>query len=535
MSITPILNTLRKQRVKFQPSKLRYHINNEIMQLCKNGDITNAMDIYRNKMIQKQIIPNTYTLFALLIGCRESNHFEISQQIWHDLVMQRHIKPDFNCYHIMMHLLSHKRHHQNTENSQITVQLIHSIKQSQSTHNWTPQQWFVLINSLSLLGEIDAMMTQYHRMKSQGVALNPFVLTSLLEGIIKFGYPHALQYIWNDIRHNNHGLLSQMIDCRVLQSFMVGICRMQRYYQFEDHLLCNVWHLIVNQLHIEISTHCFCIAILTFSKYGRNGQEFGIFMDLISNHKMIRDIEIDSVGFRQVLTACGNLSMLDEMWSIYDGAVQCNDETHDVNALNTILNVEDRRHKLKHVLDIVRKCFEYKSLDLYVLIGLCRVADKCEDCEAKNEILKLLKSSGDIGIGMHDNIVACFDLNGKQCIVHNGMNEDCVFDSMKKVDELVEDSGYLFDHSVGNEIPNEKAREMHLKYHAEKKALCVLLNEMTSGARVDTICNVSVSISMCNDCHKFFAEMSKHCNREIHCADPKGLHVFQDGQCLLCA
>ena len=147
----------------------------------------------------------------------------------------------------------------------------------------------------------------------------------------------------------------------------------------------------------------------------------------------------------------------------------------------------------------------------------------------KTKICKLLNTGDDINVDK--NIVACFDLNGKQWIMHNGMDNECQFNSVDKVDQLIQDSGYIFDNSVANEIPNNEARQLHLKYHAEKKALSVLLFEKAS--KMEDI-RVSVSIAMCNDCHKFFAEMSKYCDRKIECNDPDGLHIFQHGRCLLC-
>ena len=49
-------------------------------------------------MIKAKINPNTFTLFALLIGCKKSNDYTISNQIWTDLVICHKIEPDLNCY-----------------------------------------------------------------------------------------------------------------------------------------------------------------------------------------------------------------------------------------------------------------------------------------------------------------------------------------------------------------------------------------------------------------------------------------------------
>ena len=293
--------------------------------------------------------------------------------------------------------------------------------------------------------------------------------------------------------------------------------------------MCNIWDLIVNHLDVDINIHCFCIAVLTFSKYGKYSKEFTYFMALISKQNIMRQIPINSVGFRQILTAFGNLEMVDEMWSFYEQTVIDNCDKHDIQALNIIAHIEYRVDKLKYILDIVDEEFDLKSLELYSLVGLYRVATTCNNMEIKTKISKLLNTGDDINVDK--NIVACFDLNGKQWIMHNGMDNECQFNSVDKVDQLIQDSGYIFDNSVANEIPNNEARQLHLKYHAEKKALSVLLFEKAS--KMEDI-RVSVSIAMCNDCHKFFAEMSKYCDRKIECNDPNGLHIFQHGRCSLC-
>ena len=108
------------------------------------------------------------------------------------------------------------------------------------------------------------------------------------------------------------------------------------------------------------------------------------------------------------------------------------------------------------------------------MTGLYRAAFKCEDYQIVIEIDELVNieyNDNDI----NDNIVAYFELNGKQWILQNGLDNECKFDSNEKVDRLVKEIGYIFDESVGNEIPNKKARELHLKYHTEKKTLAILL------------------------------------------------------------
>ena len=98
--------------------------------------------------------------------------------------MDRKIKPDFNCYQIMMNLLSH---HKNTENSDLTISTLIRDLKSKSTQDLTVKQWYCIINSLSMIGDIKSMMNEYYNMISNGIKLNPFILTALSQGVINGG------------------------------------------------------------------------------------------------------------------------------------------------------------------------------------------------------------------------------------------------------------------------------------------------------------------------------------------------------------
>ena len=353
---------------------------------------------------------------------------------------------------------------------------------------------------------------------------NPFIPTSLFEGVLIGGKPHFLEEIWDQITYfYATDVLSEILDHRVLQSFMVGICRMQRYYQFRHHLLCDVWDLMVRQLGIETTIHCHCIAMLVLSKYGRNGPEFELFIDLYSDQKMMDQIECQSVEFRQALTALNALGMNEEKWNLYHRVI-AKSTVHDVYALCTIGQSECDLDKLQMILEIVGSEFVLNQLALYFLMALHGVAIESGDDMMRNDILQILNV--DIG-DLSKQIVARFKMNGKQWILRNGLDEQCLFGSNEKVDAVMADSGYIFEKAVGNEIFNEEAQTIHLKYHAEKRALCVLLADNDSDR--DGRISVSVSIAMCADSHKFFQDILLHFRGQIESTVPTGTRLFDEG------
>jgi len=285
----------------------------------------------------------------------------------------------------------------------------------------------------------------------------------------------------------------------------------------------------VNEAGIAISVKTHCIAALTLSKYGKNCREYQLFRQLISDCKMMSKIEKNSIFFRQILRAFANLKLFDEAWQFYEEKVGQNE--HDLAALILICEFEQRTDKLLQILDIIRRhfCFEELSrLDLYLLVALHRIAIQFPESIFCNELRQQLDAH--LNGQINENIVAKFELFGTQWLIANGADSECRFASMDKTDQIIKQSEYEFDCHVNNEIPNEIARQMHLKYHAEKKALSVLLFEQKQ-AKVHKI---SVSIPMCRDCHNFFAKMSNFYECEIECVDPSGTHLFKNGFCSLC-
>merc|ERR1719491_760617 len=79
------------------------------MSLCRSGDVHSAFKMCIDAAHHQQLTPNTYTLFALLVGCRETHELALSTQIWSELTQRHNIVPDVNCYQIRIALMSKAR------------------------------------------------------------------------------------------------------------------------------------------------------------------------------------------------------------------------------------------------------------------------------------------------------------------------------------------------------------------------------------------------------------------------------------------
>merc|ERR1712187_390192 len=83
---------------------------------------------------------------------------------------------------------------------------------------------------------------------------------------------------------------------------------------------------------------------------------------------------------------------------------------------------------------------------------------------------------------LETSMVALFRMNGRQYLIQNGVDKQCAFGSNELLSKLMADSQYEIDTSVCiGSLFTDSVRQKHLKYHAEKKALAVLLNQDGNG------------------------------------------------------
>ena len=182
------------------------------------------------------------------------------------------------------------------------------------------------------------------------------------------------------------------------------------------------------------------------------------------------------------------------------------------------------------------ECFDVDRLRLFECLSLYQYgAAQWKEQWLNEKIWNLLgrppmdRINGDLDLG--DNMVAVFRWNGQQFLMRNGIDEHCPFGSFDLLHSLCADSGHYHDAALSKlqSLKNKKSAELHFKYHAEKKALAILLLYAQ-----DERPRITVSLKMCADCHSFFARMSSRYERTIQCTDRIGSHVFENGMCLLC-
>eukprot|EP01084_Bolivina_argentea_P155974 271791_1 len=190
------------------------------------------------------------------------------------------------------------------------------------------------------------------------------------------------------------------------------------------------------------------------------------------------------------------------------------------------------------VLNIIDNNFDLnEDLQIWELIVLHRVVMKINNDECIKQIgykIHMILENKNIINKIKTNVMSYFVLNNKSYSISTGYDVGgCRFNSHEKVDALMKDIGYKINITECSHLESKYAKELHLKSHSEKKALAILLNEeLCSNNEI----KIKVSMKMCADCHAFFCVISKKYNvYDIQCIDPKGIHTFKNGVCLLCS
>ena len=496
-------------------------MNKEIKRLCKTGSTLKAFHLFTQRIDHSKL--SDITLNTLLSGCKRlTDNREASgtaSHIWNIFISEYKVTPSLKSYCFVINILA-----RNNENKQYVYKLIGELKRRHNYDKFSAHDWWALIDTFGLLQDIENMLHEYNVMlhEFKHIELNKYILGSILQGLIRCDHTQYVGQIWKDVV-GKQADLSLLCDSFVLQSFIVCIDK-SRHYHLDNQLLLNVWKSIVDEAGIQPDTGCYCMAILAFSR-----KQCEIHHNKASD--LLRDIDINSLNeihFRQILSAFGNIGDFDLMWTAYNQYIAHNGDKHDLMALSVLASKEKRSEKISNILKIVIAHFDLdKGIEVDQLMSFYRVAVKYDDQHSADVIWGVLERRKN----SKTNVVAKFWYNDEEHVVESGYITNCKFNAMNKVDALMKQMDYKMDVSNVPELPHQFAREKVLKSHSEKKALAILILNRKKIKHI----RISVAMRMCNDCHKFFCHVSRVYNdRIIECIDPKGIHTFKDGICLLC-
>eukprot|EP01084_Bolivina_argentea_P012569 23520_1 len=217
-----------------------YTINGRIYQQCKHGNINVAMNEL-NCILSHGMKPNNFTLFWLLYGCKETNNIQLAQQIWTKVLSNNNtFIPEMVTYSMFINFISKIDYNNGSTTGVINANYVYSLINDFKKHykiNFQQREWWTIINSYRLFGNVDAMMNEYNEMISMGHLPNNYILVSLIEGYMKSGTPHNVKLLWNDII-NNYGeqFIAKTFNSRVLQAFLQCIHQMSPMYCHKDKL-----------------------------------------------------------------------------------------------------------------------------------------------------------------------------------------------------------------------------------------------------------------------------------------------------------
>ena len=510
-------------------SQSRLDLNRQIETLCNNGQIQDAIELATNAP------PSDSTLSSLLRGsknCKSMKSAAMTMDIWNHFVNIQQIRPSVKSYCFAINALSKHQSHWKA-----AYRLITEMKYQCDYKSFGSKHWWSILDAFSAMKDANNMMFEYKLMIDEypSIKLNKFIVVSLLEGLIRCGdvqYIGQIDSIWNDIQCQisvKNVKPHELFDGFVVHLFMVCFDRM-RHSPAHCDLMLTVWTTLTEEYRIDPDVGCQCMAIIAFSRNATHSQihrdkAMEILNDIDS--KTLR--KLSAVQFRQVLTGYANVGELDKMWKVYDEFMRINNTEYDVEALNVMISRETNEDKVRDILEIVCSALNGGTrIDTKQMMSFYRIALRLGDQE------KIQKFSVEMERDQRTrhNVTATFWMKGREYRIDSGYIPQCPFRGVFHVERLMEQIGYRMDVSAAPEMKSEIAARKLLKSHSEKKALAISLLWNENETR-DV--NVEVDMRMCSDCHQFFCAVSdKFRETRIHCTDPKGVHLFVNGQCLLC-
>ena len=399
-------------------------------------------------------------------------------------------------------------------------------------HQLGAKEYLALIEGHGMMENTERMLEEYNAMIASGIRLNNDAIVCILHYLIRHGETQQVEDIWEDILANQKYF---RLNSMALQSLI--LCVNKSAHLFADNLLLKMWNFAVLKQGLRANFQCLCLVILSFSKYSdAQNQKMAtqLVSELVSDEWMMSLMATNNFQFTQILNSYGNLGQIDKMCTFYAEFIKkYKDNQHDIDALVTLSSFHQKMENMTALNDILKIIDGHLNLneDLSTnhLIFFHRIAIKCAN-ESMREKISTILEKRDKQNKIKSNVISHFVMNGESHSISTGYaDEKCYFDSHRKVDELINEINYQIDTSVCTELSSQIAKKNHLKSHSEKKALAILLKQECKNIKI------RVSMRMCQDCHQFFCEVSRHYNAyTIQCIDPRGTHLFQNGICHLC-
>ena len=162
-------------------------------------------------------------------------------------------------------------------------------------------EWIAVIDGYGSIQDTDAMMDAYEHMVDRQMDANVRCLVILLQHLIKHGETQRVKSIWKaNIDFNS----------MLLQSLIVCVDRSRHCH--EKDILLRMCDLIVTQKNVEPNLHCFCLAILAFSKHddaANQNMANKLLQKMENDAAKISLLDTNPLSFLQILSAYGNVGI----------------------------------------------------------------------------------------------------------------------------------------------------------------------------------------------------------------------------------
>ncbi|XP_030476208.1 putative pentatricopeptide repeat-containing protein At3g15130 [Syzygium oleosum] len=300
------------------------------------------------------------------------------------------------------------------------------------------------------------------------------------------------------------------------------------------------------------------VMITGFGKHGLGEEAVSLFKEM-----QLEKVELDSVTYLAVLSACSHSGLIDESQKIFSSLCADRPMKRQVEHYSCMVDVLGRAGRIKEAKILIESMQMKPTVGIWqTLLSACRVHGDLETSREVGEILMKMDELNPVNYVMMSNIYleagywresqkireevkekrltkvggcSWVEIDKKVNYFYSGDDThpliDSIHDTLKEMENrMKEELGYVNQVRYALHDVEDESKVESLRVHSEKLAIGLAL---VSGGlqRKEGVIRIFKNLRICGDCHEYIKCLSRVLNMTFMVRDANRFHKFQDGLC----
>ncbi|KAI3414868.1 DYW_deaminase domain-containing protein [Psidium guajava] len=279
------------------------------------------------------------------------------------------------------------------------------------------------------------------------------------------------------------------------------------------------------------------VMITGFGKHGLGKEAVSLFKEM-----QLQNVELDSVTYLAVLSACSHSGLIDESQEIFSGLCADRRKKLQVEHYSCMVDVLSRAGRIREAKILIESMQMNPTVGIWqTLLSACRVHGDLETSQQVGEILMKMDELNPVNYVMMSNIYLEAGYWRESQKIRAEVKEksgddthpliDSIHDTLKEMENrMKEELGYVNQVRFALHDVEEESKAESLRGHSEKLAIGLAL---VSGGleRKEGVIRIFKNLRICGDCHEYIKGLSKVLNMTFMIRDANRFHKFRDGLC----